>query len=403
MSGLGTSITDGSYTPASMEQVVDDLSFRFDCPEDLCSDLPSGVENAVQATIGDISSGKNLVGKTAGNDSATDYQVWTDGSSFKGWAGAESPEDLVRTWLDDMGAIAFDLFSTGTPALDPWGNAIEEPYITSDGLDYVQLTQKFLLGAVAFSQGADDYLSDDVEGKGLWASHEISDEKAYTAREHAWDEGFGYFGAAINYIAYTDAEIKGGDSLDIDGDNMVDLKTEKNWGHCINAAKRDVGATEETDFTTDAWDAFWAGRELLHSTRGQNFQPGDAAFTELQGYRDQAISAWEKAISATVVHYINDTLGDMDKLGTDDYSFKTHAKHWGEMKGFALGLQFNPNSPLITPDASKFETLHTLFGDSPVTELAGEGEHDAYRADLLEARALLQDAYSFSTANVESW
>ena len=77
--------------------------------------------------------------------------------------------------------------------------------------------------------------------------------------------------------------------------------------------------------------------------------------------------------------------------------------HWGEMKGFALGLQFNPNSPLITPDASKFETLHTLFRDAPVTDLPGEGDHDAYRADLLEARALLQDAYSFSTANVESW
>ena len=24
------------------------------------------------------------------------------------------------------------------------------------------------------------------------------------------------------------------------------------------------------------------------------------------------------------------------------YSYANHAKHWGELKGFALGLQFNP-------------------------------------------------------------
>ena len=29
-----------------------------------------------------------------------------------------------------------------------------------------------------------------------------------TALEHAWDEGFGYFGAAINYGAYTDQELR---------------------------------------------------------------------------------------------------------------------------------------------------------------------------------------------------
>ena len=141
MSDMGGQIVDGAYVPENVEQVVSDLSFRFDCPEDTCSDLSSGVDNAVQATIGDISTGKNLVGKIAGNDSATDYQDWTDGSSFKGWEGAESPEALVRSWFEDMGAIAFDQFSTGTYALDPAGNAIEKPYITSTGLDYVQLTR----------------------------------------------------------------------------------------------------------------------------------------------------------------------------------------------------------------------------------------------------------------------
>ena len=54
--------------------------------------------------------------------------------------------------------------------------------------------KKFLLGAVAFSQGADDYLDDDVAGKGLLVFGYIPAEgKKYSALEHAWDEGFGYF------------------------------------------------------------------------------------------------------------------------------------------------------------------------------------------------------------------
>ena len=55
--------------------------------------------------------------------------------------------------------------------------------------------------------------------------------------------------------------------------------------------------------------------------------------------RNQAILAWENAIAATVVHYINDVLQDMSDFGTADYSFSSHAKHWGELKGFSLALQ----------------------------------------------------------------
>jgi hypothetical protein len=251
------------------------------------------------------------------------------------------------------------------------------------------------LGAITFQQGADDYLDDDVSGKGLMADHSAPvDGKAYTALEHAWDEGFGYFGAAINYSAYTDAEIKAGDSLDIDGDALVDLKTEKNWGHSVNAAKRDVGAVVATDFTSDAWAGFYDGRKLIDSIDGELSAD---EMTELQGHRNKAITAWENAVAATVIHYINDTLQDMNKFGTSDYSFSTHAKHWGELKGFALGLQFNPRSPMSDAD---FATFHGLVGDAPVLSTASQSDIDAYIADLVSARTLMGTAYSFDTDNL---
>jgi hypothetical protein len=126
-------------------------------------------------------------------------------------------------------------------------------------------------------------------------------------------------------------------------------------------------------------------------------------FTELQGYRDDATAAWEKSISATVVHYINDTLQDMNTFGTEDYNFYDHAKHWGEMKGFALALQFNRRSPLMDSEdvmMTKFYDMQMLMGTAPVLPTASTDDQAAYRADLIEARTLIGLAYGFDAANL---
>ena len=145
----------------------------------------------------------------------------------------------------------------------------------------------------------------------------------------------------------------------------------------------------------------------------------------------------EKAIAATVIHYINDTIGDMDS--GDEYDFYTHAKHWSEMKGFALGLQFNTNSPLhqsdyvetycygnggmhvitfgdteedclddnvLGPDAANygifrpsepgFVRFHYFVGDSPIGAMG-------YDSSLGHARDLLQTAYGFEQEDVDNW
>ena len=94
-----------------------------------------------------------------------------------------------------------------------------------------------------------------------------------------------------------------------------------------------------------------------------------------------------------MIHYVNDTLQVMNTFGTDDYDFTEHAKVWSEMKGFALGFQFNPHSPLL----ADFDEIHNLFGDAPVL---ADGEVDAYRADLIAARDLIGAAYGFAAENL---
>ena len=150
---------------------------------------------------------KNLEGKIAGNDSSTDHKDW-DGGAFEGWT-ADSPHALVQEWFGMIADNAVEQLA-GTQRVDPIEGEPISLYHTTTGLDLKQLVQKFLLGAITFSQGADDYLDNDVEGKGLLADNTaLVEGKPYTALAHQWDEGYGYFGAARNYNDYTDDEIAG--------------------------------------------------------------------------------------------------------------------------------------------------------------------------------------------------
>ena len=366
----------------------------------------STLVDPVQATLSAVSSSKkDLNGKIAGNDATGQHKDWSADFVAFGDKGTRSPQQEIERLL---GLIADNAgqFIAGNTRQNALGQDITSVYLAEDGLDYKQLVQKILLGSVAFSQGADDYLDDDTENKGLLTDHTaLVDGKTYTNLEHQYDEGFGYFGAARDYLAYTDDEIakKGGREdyqgmHDTDSDSMIDFNSEFNFGHSQNAAKRDRGTASganPTDLTNDAMVAFIAGRKLLGDSAGTALD--EAQMLELQGFRDTALLAWEKSIAATAVHYVNDTLGDYENFGTDSFDYADLAKHWSELKGFVVSLQFSRFSPLTD---EQHEQVNTLIKDAPV--LTAE-EVEAYRADLVAARDILRDAYEFDADNAANW
>ena len=360
-----------------------------------------------QNSLADFGSGSYLEQKIAGHDTTGQHKEWS--TEFEGWGdkGATSPHDLVLGWFAQLDTQAYGWMNGNYPTNPVSGGPISEVYVTTEGLDLQQLIQKFLLGAVAFSQGADDYLDDDLSGKGLNSDHSAMEAgQNYTALEHAWDESFGYFGATRDYIDYTNDEIagKGGREdyahgyHDANDDGVIDLRSEYNFGHSVNAAKRDRGSIAATDYTGGAYEGFAVGRALLASTEGPLTESQRG---ELAGYRDLALLNWELAIASTVVHYINDVLGDLGAWASDQldptavasYRFETHAKHWSELKGFALSLQFNPRSPMSDLE---FTNLQALIGEAPEIP---DGSNDP-AANLLAARDLLKEAYDFEAANI---
>jgi hypothetical protein len=413
-----------SGIPSEQDQVVDRLNFfyRFDSSTSGSAPIKMSTDPMLlQETYDDIASGKDLVGKTAGNDDVTDYKDW-DGGGFMGWSDSsiaahggsiDSPQGLITAFFETLEENALGRAGGDTRhGVDGDGNELSEQlpvHVMENGVDLAQMVEKFTRGAVMYSQGADDYLDSGetgVDGKGLQASSTDQDEDApYSVLEHQYDEGWGYFGGARDYPEYTDEEIAGAGGRDgwsngyhdTDGDGAIDLNAEFNFGHSGNAADRDLGSSSEaaTDFTGKAFEAFLRGRFLVNRAAGRELTSQEMA--ELEAVRDQAVLNWEKAIAASVVHYINDTLEVMTTFGSGDYDFMNHAKVYSEMKGFALILQFNPRKQLTD---SQFMELHTKMGDKPVLPGADSSTIDDYEQALLDARAILKDAYGFAEANM---
>lgn len=398
---------------ADKQAVLDKLYSYFNPSDDQYSNNFSlnFLSDAKQLFITDVSSSlKTLKSKIAGNDASRMHETWTDGTSFVGAGAGMTPETLVDSYFDQLADNAVDANIRRDEATD---TEITKVYVNANGTDLKQLIQKFLLMSVTYSQGTDDYLDEGLAANNI---DPRGDGKADTALEHGYDEGFGYFGAARNFLEYNDNEIAGKVSSDEDGrsdwngkhdtdsDGLFDLLSEVNLGNSVNAAKRDRGSksnTNPTDFTKDAMEAFLAGRKIINDNVGSEFTTDQMA--DLEAQRDIAVGAWEKAVAATVIHYINDVRADLDNSLTEDYSYEDVAKHWSEMQGFALGLQFNPHSPIT---AEQFAQVQAYFGQKPVVVAFGSEDTtamQAYRADLLLARDILQEALSLDAENVENW
>ena len=406
----------GATSDVSDTSTTDDFDyfFRFDSDAsgDNAFDFSIDGQTLEQDTYNSISSGKDLISKIAGQDKAEHIL----GGEFFGWGDVATPTDLVDLFFEDLVTTAANGYTIATT--DDDAAAVTTAYVSPEGLDYVQLIQKFLLGSVTFSQGTADYLQTDFADP---ENLTLVEDKTYTAAEHKWDEAFGYFGATRNFNEFTDDEIavKGGRPEfqgynDANGDGLLDLTSEVIFGNSANCAKRDRGATVATDMTKEAFDAFLAGRAIVAAASAAG-ELSDVASELLDEQIETAAVTWEKCIAATVIHYINDTLADMDEFDDGKFAsvenFTNLAKHWGEMKGFALGLQFNPLSPFRADDASldNLKDVLSLMGDAPVLAdgtQAGEaftGGLTQYRTDLLEARDLLRDAYAFDADNAANW
>ena len=339
--------------------------YEYDDALNLKTRTTTGTLSASESHYSALSTGKNLVGKIS-DEPVIGYNRTAD--------------DLVREWFKEIADNSQDSDKLGTPMA----------YTTDDGVDMSQMINKVLIGAVPYYQATGVYLGGLLERDN---SEARDGTDPYTAMEHAWDEAFGYFGAARDYARYTDEQLAGSVddfTFDSNGDGSIDFKSEYNFGLSRNAGKRDKGGSG-VDFTQDIFNAFLAGRTAITN---------QGSVAEISAHRQTAAEGMEKVIAATVVHYINDTLSDMSKLGTAEENIANLNKHWAEMKGYTVALQYNPFR--LISDGQLAE-LHGIMGEAPIYDQPGSNGYKTQVGNYERAKVVLQTAYGFSNDNMANW
>jgi hypothetical protein len=364
---------DGGANAASLEAEMMAYYGGSDKNKTIIAPADKGNFNIKQGTVNEISSGKNLSGKT-----------------YKG---------LITGWPGQM---------TGPEVLT---SMIKHAAKTSGGFDantgynYPQLISKFAMGAVFYNQAVDNYLDEKLAADNKPNGKPYKDGAHYTGKEHVWDEAFGYWGAAahsLNLSAkdnYDVAKMKNVTAADANGDGMIDLKSEMVFAHAYYASSFDKGG--KTDYLSTITQAFVDGRSLITSAGGENLS--DAERAELVGYASVIGSNWEKVIAESVFKYAGSVYKDIDKLkeqmaSNSDTSktFATYCKHWGELKGFAMAIQSGKSN--LGETAVK---MNRLIGFGPILMNASQVSGVDSMGNFMKDEAISWDEYQMHMLKVQ--
>jgi len=247
---------------------------------------------------------------------------------------------------------------------------VEGGFDPNTGFDYTQLISKFAMGAVFYNQAANNYLGKKMEIGQKPNNAPYKEGSYYTGKEHSWDEAFGYWGSAAHALTlsaeqnYNVAKRKDMASADFNGDGVVDLYSEYTFAHAYYASSYDKGG--KTNYLATVNQAFIDGRHVITDANGRNLNFDER--TKLLAQRDIIVDNWQKVIAESVFKYAGSTYKDivaleiiMEANGDTTDAFRTYAKHWGELKGFALALQCGPEN--LGETAAK---LNRMMGLGPV-------------------------------------
>lgn len=265
----------------------------------------------------------------------------------------------------------------------------EAQHTSSNGVDFSQLSEKGVAGALTYNEGAEILRN---FASGTFPSNQAD----------KWNEAFGHFGAPRDFESFLDfADADGLDNgspfQDANDDGEIDLIGEAVYIWAGYTAER-AALAEQTgnpnDFARRAFEAFRDGREAIADGNTDQLSGSD-------GFAQTALDAWEATVAVNVIHYTNSLEsalegvdGEITREKLDDTG--GFQDSWGEAKAFTWTLQFESEF-----SDSQLETFHDKIGnDPPYSE--GVNASD-YAADLAEVQQTIQEAYGFADDNVAQW
>ncbi len=315
-----------------------DLMMKYYDHQDEADMMPSYVSSgtACEAVYTNIATGKNLSGKCNSDE-------------LRGWPGVNA-DAAVQLWMQGIA----DNYAADN-------NAGVANMTSPEGLNYSQMINKTLYGAVAYDQAFgylsnyDDSMPDNVDPK--------SEGGSYTVAEHKWDEAFGYFGARRDFLTAGDV-----------GD-CVDLTSEHNFGWAEYARKRDENPGYSFSFREDIFNHFVAGRAIIHN---------EGTVDELAPHVAMIRTRFEQLCAANVIHYVGSVKTAMESLTSASVASSSESesynKYWSEMRGFIISLQYNVGEVAGGLTSAQLDDIVSHVGTAPV--YPGDTAYADYEGEL---------------------
>lgn len=230
-----------------------------------------------------------------------------------------SDQTQFENWMDSLAAASQSTVagSNGTAGVVVSSSDPTKQYLfDAKGVEYTQLIEKGLMGALIYYQITGVYLTDDKIGEAV--DNITITPGAGTDMEHHWDEAFGYFGVPTDFPTNTT------------GIRFI--------GKYCNS--RD--ALLETN--SKIMDAYLAGRAAISNSDSESKN------TQRDIIREQL----EIVFAATAIHYLNEA-----KSNFSDDAIRNHTL--SEAVAFLNSLKYNPVRNITT---TQITTIEGYIGDN---------------------------------------
>jgi hypothetical protein len=242
--------------------------------------------------------------------------------------------DLDNNLFEDIfadAAVASENGANGIRAQDGVPGLLEREdrgndiLVDAKGREFTQLVEKGLMGAVFYHQIFNVYLTDDRIGPDV-ENVETEEDANYTAKEHHFDEAFGYFNAPADFES-----------------DWPDARTDelRFWSKYSNGSDAQLG------FNDTIMEAFIKGRTAIVNNDQEAL---NKEVTVLY-------NSLELLAAATAVHYINSTLGHLNNGNTGE-AFHALSEAWA----FVNALKYSPNRKISHDRIA--EIMNSDFGEN---------------------------------------
>ena len=246
--------------------------------------------------------------------------------------------------LFDAAALASQSGATGSDGVagivTSSTDATKKYLQSENGLEYAQIIEKGLMGAILYYQAVGHYLTEDEIGDAVDNTTVTAGEG--TPMEHHWDEAFGYFGVPIDFPANTTGS--------------------RYWGKYSN----EMNTVLNTN--TVIMNAFLKGRAAISNK-------------DLETKNQQLVIVrenWERIAAGTAIHYLNEA---KEAIGND--AVRNHTL--SECLGFLKALQYNPEKKITSTELQQ------------VIDHIGDNFYQVTLTDLDNARNLLSTIYGMDS------